>query len=83
MSPQLLDFGDERTSQAAAILAAMQKGRKLSPIDALNEFNCFRLGARIWEIKKSGVDVQDEWFVLPSGKRVKRYFVVALRAVTE
>lgn len=35
-------------SQNSAILSALKAGRILSPLDALREFGCMRLGARIW-----------------------------------
>lgn len=38
-------------SQTARIKAALLKGEKLTPMDALRRFGCFRLGARIWELR--------------------------------
>ncbi len=62
-------------SQNQKILAALKNGRKLTPIDALNDFGCFRLGGRIYDLKKDGVPIEDEWYETPTGKRVKRYFI--------
>lgn len=39
-------------TQADLILAFMVQGNRITPLVALNKFGCFRLGARIWEIKK-------------------------------
>jgi hypothetical protein len=41
-------------TQAQEILKALQCGRRLTPLDALNDFGCFRLGARIHELKGMG-----------------------------
>jgi len=36
-----------KQSQTAQILTALQSGDRLTPIDALNRFGCFRLSARV------------------------------------
>ena len=33
-------------------------GRTLTPLDALHEFNCFRLSARTWDLKRQGLDIE-------------------------
>lgn len=43
-----------RVSQEKAILAHLRKGKTLTPLEALNKFSCFRLGARIFELKQAG-----------------------------
>lgn len=45
-------------SQTTAILKALQSGDKITPLDALKRFGCFRLAARIEEIRKLGHDVK-------------------------
>lgn len=40
------------------ILAHLQAGNSITPIDALRDFGCFRLAARIKEIRAAGYDVQ-------------------------
>jgi hypothetical protein len=44
-------------TQKQLILRYMQEGREISPLDALREFGCFRLGARIHELRRDGWDV--------------------------
>ena len=44
-------------SQEKKILQWMQQGKYLTPMVALKEFNCFRLGARIWDCKKHNPDL--------------------------
>lgn len=40
------------------ILEYLQKGNSITPIEALDKFGCFRLSARIWELKKDGYDIE-------------------------
>ena len=46
-------------SQLQGILEALQRGETLTPIDALNRFGCFRLGARIWDLRKKGYEIDN------------------------
>ena len=39
-------------SQTRRILAYLQNGHRINPIIALQDFGCFRLGARIKDIEK-------------------------------
>jgi hypothetical protein len=47
-------------SQTEKIKNYLQKGKKISPILALNKFGCFRLAARIRELKDQGLNVKTE-----------------------
>jgi len=62
-------------SQKKRILAYMQAGNRITPIEALEKFRSFRLGARIADIKDMGYDVKSEFVTTPSGKRVKAYWL--------
>lgn len=44
-------------NQRAAILESLKTGRPLTPLDALHDFGCFRLGARIHELKREGYKI--------------------------
>ena len=68
---------NEETSatQVKRILAYMKAGNRIAPIEALQMFGSFRLGARIAEIKELGYHVQSEFVSTPSGKRVKAYWI--------
>ena len=46
-------------SQAKRILAYMKAGNRITPIEALNLFGCFRLGARIADLKDGGRFILD------------------------
>lgn len=60
--------------QREAILADFKEGRSLTPIEALERHGCFRLGARVWELKRQGYDIQSE-FVHANGKSFARYWL--------
>ena len=45
------------TSQNSYILEHLQTGKTLSPIEALIDFRCFRLAARINELRKAGHNI--------------------------
>lgn len=60
-------------SQADAILAYLKSGNGITPIDALNLFGCFRLGARIADLKKRGYDIVTERVKVEGGKYVAKY----------
>lgn len=44
-------------SQTNLILGHLQKGKTLNPLQSLNLFGCFRLGARIYDLKKMGYNI--------------------------
>lgn len=67
---------NEKTSasQSAQIKAALLAGETLTPLDALKRFGCFRLGARIWELRhKCGMDIKAVRYITESGKTVAAY----------
>ena len=41
-------------TQTEKILAYLSKGKGITPIDALNKFGCFRLAARISDLRRDG-----------------------------
>lgn len=45
-------------TQNKRIEAYLMSGRTLTPLDALHEFNCFRLSARIWDLRQRGIDIE-------------------------
>lgn len=59
-------------TQTEWIRAALTRG-PLTPIDALNGCGCFRLAARIKDLRAAGVRITTEDYELDSGKRVARY----------
>lgn len=51
---------DTTTSQTKAIKAHLESGKSITPIDALHQYGCFRLGARIYDLKDEGLDIITE-----------------------
>ncbi len=41
-------------SQNAMILAALKRGERVTPLEALAKYGCFRLAARIYELRRDG-----------------------------
>lgn len=71
-------------SQNAMIREYLEAGHSITPIDALNMFGCFRLGARIADLKKEGLDIRTEIVhddVNDNRKRWAKYSLAARPAV--
>lgn len=58
-------------TQAEAILQALENGEVLTPLDALDRWGCFRLGARIWDLKQAGHNIEAE--LIYDDRTDKRY----------
>ena len=56
-------------SQSEEILAWLQSGKSLDPLTALEKFGTFRLGARVYDLKKEGHRIE----TIMVEKRGKRY----------
>lgn len=41
-------------TQAQSILRHLKAGRSITPLEALRRFGCFRLGARVYDLRRSG-----------------------------
>ena len=68
-------LGGQTTSQAQKIRNYLERGNKITPLEALNLFGCFRLSARIHDIKESGCDVNTE-IIEVNGKKVAQYSIL-------
>lgn len=44
-------------SQKSQIRAWLESGKAINPMIALKEFGCFRLGARIWDLRDEGMTI--------------------------
>lgn len=61
-------------SQCSAILEHLKKGLSITPLEALNRFGCFRLSARIHDLRhKQGYDIMTERVLTSNGKYVAQY----------
>ena len=61
-------------TQSEAILDYLKQGNVITPLEALNKFGCFRLGARIWDLKRAGYDIREK-DVTQNGKRFASYYI--------
>lgn len=55
------------------VLKEMMVVNWVNPMLALQYAKCFRLAARVAELKATGVQIVDRWETLPTGKKVKAY----------
>ena len=69
-------FYDEncKKTQCDYLLEYLERYNSITPMEALNAFNCFRLGARVSDLRADGYDIQTE--INPKGKRyaIYRYY---------
>ena len=63
-----------KPTQEQCILAAMQQGYRLTPLVALRRFGCFRLGARIYNLKRKGYKIESR-LVKVNEARVAEYWI--------
>ena len=65
------------TSQKEMILEYLQLGHPITPIEALRYFGCFRLGARIADLKRDGHPIRTELVNdRNTGKRYASYTLI-------
>ena len=63
-------------SQKNAILGYLKRHKTITAIQALDAIGCFRLAARVQELRDSGHKIATEW-VRKGEKRFARYRLVA------
>jgi hypothetical protein len=61
-------------SQKQQILDYLKSGKKLTAIDALHKFNCWRLSARIMNLRDEGHPIETEHIHTKTDKYVARYY---------
>ena len=62
-------------SQNALIKGWLLNGHSLTQLEALTQFGCFRLAARIANLRDKGFNVETDMVTLENGKRVARYIL--------
>lgn len=55
------------------LLAALQNGECLTPLLALQKYDCLSLSQRMGELKRQGWPIVTEMIEVASGKRVAQY----------
>jgi hypothetical protein len=58
------------------VLTYLQRHGSITPMQALNELGCYRLGARIWELRDAGYPIDTETVSTPSGKHFAKYVLI-------
>lgn len=62
-------------SQTQKILNHLHKGKSLNPLQSLKLYGCFRLAARISDIKEMGYSIETK-MVEENGKRFASYKLI-------
>ena len=64
------------TSQKTTILAHLREHRTITALEALDQHQCFRLAARIKDLREEGHDIHTESVEIASGKRIAEYTLI-------
>jgi len=64
-----------KLSQNQRILEYLRKGNRITGLDALRLFDCIRMARVAGDLRGAGEDVRSRWIEVPSGKRVKQYWI--------
>ena len=62
-------------SQNKQIADYLNKGKKLTTLDALNKFGCFRLASRINDLRNNGMNIVTKTIKLDNNKQVAQYSI--------
>ncbi len=66
---------EDRASQCRLILQHLQV-HPITAMDALSLYKCFRLAARICDLKKEGHNIDKRMIETQTGKKVAQYFLI-------
>jgi hypothetical protein len=61
-------------AQTKMIEQHLLNGRSITPLQALQEYGCFRLGARIWDLRNSGHIIETE-LIKDGRKKFAKYYI--------
>lgn len=62
-------------SQTTQIQRHLEKGKSLTAIQALNKFGCFRLAARIADLRNDGMNIKTTIVKLKNNKHIATYSI--------
>lgn len=63
-------------TQTEQIRAHLERGLPITPLGALHSYGCFRLGARIYDLRREGMPIEREMIEdISTGKRYAKYFL--------
>ena len=63
----------KRPTQAGRILDYLREGHRITALEALELFQCFRLAARVHELRREGWNIIERTVETASGKRIAQY----------
>lgn len=50
----------DKATQLRWVAAQLKAGRRITPLEALSECGCFRLGARVYDLRKDGWEIETD-----------------------
>jgi len=62
-------------SQTEQIRKHLESGRTITPLEALNDYGCMRLGARVLDLKREGMAIHSR-LISRNGKRFAEYSAI-------
>ena len=62
-------------SQNKRILNYLKRGHRMTPMDALELFGCFRLAARVYDLRQEGHNISKQIRELSNGVNVAEYLL--------
>ena len=57
------------------LLAYLMTGARITPLEALQRFNCLSCSQRLGDLKRVGVPINSRFITLSNGKRIKEYWL--------
>lgn len=66
-------------TQTDMILEYLKQGNSITPLEALHKFGCLRLGARIYDLKHLGHDIETQLSEVEGGKHIAEYRLIIKR----
>ncbi len=63
-----------KETQFKKILDALKSGEKITPLDALKRWGCFKLASRIFEMKRAGYNIKAE-IITDGNKHFAQYYL--------
>lgn len=69
-----------KRSQVLSIQRHLEHHGSITPMVALQEYGCMRLGARIWDLKDKGLPIESSLVDVGNGKKAAQYRLVKVDA---
>lgn len=69
----------KNSTQSELILKHLQQGEPITALDALEYYKCFRLAARIHDLRKKGYKIISKKLTCGNGKHVSSYEMEVLK----